>query len=170
MEVTYELTQKDFYDSFIAHRNRSALSKWSHRALLGFAYLFVGIGMIGLVARSKAVLANFAPLSVLALVWIGLLWGIPWWAAKRQYIKQPSAKGSRTMVADDAGIRWTWNGGSAEMEWRNFARWREAETEFLLYSSFNIFNPVPKRALTSEQLSEFRNLLQQKLPSRSSSK
>ena len=164
MEVTYELTQKDFHDSFVAHRNRSALSKWSYRLLAIIAFLFVGIGLIGVMTRpSSKALADLARLSILALFWVGLVWVIPWWNAKNQFSKQPAARGSRTMVLDNAGIHWQWNGGSGEVEWRNFVRWVECDTEFLIYSSPACFNIVPKRALASEQLTEFRALLAQNL-------
>lgn len=164
MEVTYELTQRDFYDSFIAHRNRSTFSKWSFRIAALIAAVFIGIGLLGLVIHpSVRAVKDSGPLVIVALFWIGLLWTLPWWNAKNQLSKQPGAKGSRTMLLDNAGIRWQWNGGSAQIEWGNFIRWVECDTEFLIYSSPACFNIVPKRALPPEQLAEFRALLAQNL-------
>ncbi len=47
------------------------------------------------------------------------------------------------------------------MEWRNFFRWYEGKTQFLIYGSPMAFNVIPKRTLTPEQVFELRNLLTQ---------
>jgi hypothetical protein len=160
MEVNYELTQKNFYDSFIAHRNRTALNKWSYRLFGFFAVFLVCVGLLGLVMRPGAqALVDLARLSVLAFLWIALTWVLPWWSAKNQFSRQPRAKGVKTMMLDAAGIRWRWDGGSAEIEWKDFIRWVECNTEFLIYSSPACFNIVPKRALPDEKLAEFRTIL-----------
>jgi hypothetical protein len=164
VEVTYELTQKDFYDSFIAHRNRNALSKWSFRLLGGFAILCFGLGLLGVVIRHNSrSWADFGQWAVLAILWGGLVWVLPWWNARNQFLKQPRAKGARTMVLDDAGIRSQWNGGSAETGWANYIRWLECDTELLLHTSPACFNILSKRALLPEQLAEIRTRLAQNI-------
>lgn len=160
MEVTYELTQKDFYDSFIAHRNRNAFSKWGFRLLGVFAFLFFGLGLLGVLMRHNSrARADFGQWFVLAVLWAGVVWFLPWWSARNQFVKQPKAKGTRTMMLDDAGIRLQWSGGSAETGWANHIGWRECDTEFLLYTSPACFNILPKRALRPEQLAEIRDRL-----------
>jgi hypothetical protein len=164
VEVTYELTQKDFYDSFMAHRNRNALSKWTFRLLGAFAILFFGLGLLGVAIRHNAQSwADFGTWSVLAFLWAGVVWILPWWNARNQFLKQPKAKGTRSMVLDDAGIRSQWNGGSAETGWANYIRWLECDTEFLLYTSPACFNILPKRSLLPEQLTEVRTRLAQSI-------
>jgi hypothetical protein len=54
MEVTYELAQMDFYESFIAHRDRFRLVKWSARLLVFFMFLVVGVGLLGVVVTLPA--------------------------------------------------------------------------------------------------------------------
>jgi hypothetical protein len=164
VEVTYELTQKDFYDSFIAHRNRGALSKWAFRLLGAFAILFFGLGLLAVMIRHNSQpWTDFATWNVLAILWAGVVWILPWWNARNQFLKQPKAKGTRTMVMDDDGIRLQWSGGSAETEWANYVRWLECDTEFLLYTSPACFNILPKRALLPEQASEIRTRLAQNI-------
>jgi hypothetical protein len=48
MEITYELTQRDFRDSIIAHRNPSKSSKWSYRVLAFIFLLGLGINLVGI--------------------------------------------------------------------------------------------------------------------------
>jgi len=101
MEVTYELTQKDFYDSFIAHRNRNALSKWAFRLLGAFSILFLGLGLLGVVIRHNSQSwTDFGQWVVLASLLAGTVWVLPWWNARNQFVKQPKAKGTRTMMLD----------------------------------------------------------------------
>jgi hypothetical protein len=106
---------------------------------------------------------NFLPLVLLAAFWTFIFCGSPWLAARQQFWKQPSAQGPRTMVLDAAGIHWQWNGGSADIEWKNFVRFQETKNQFLLYSSPVLFNVVPKRALTLDQVGAFRQLVRENL-------
>jgi len=165
MEVSYELTQKDFYDSFVAHRNRFPVSKWAFRLVALGMFLLVAISLLGIAARPGLDwITDVGEIVLLAVFWAGILWGRPWWTARRQLSEQPSLRGSRTMIVDAVGFHWRWDGGSADVRWKNFIRGLESKTEILLYTSRACFNIVPKRALTPEQLVEFRNLLMQSLP------
>jgi YcxB-like protein len=165
MEVTYELTQRDFLDSFIAHRNRSKFRKWSFRILVSAILVVVGVGLIAVAVQpNRQALASFGPLVVLGVMWVALMWVTPWWAARRQFSKQPSAQGPRTVLLDAEGIHWRWSGGSADAAWQNYVRFLEARDQILFYSSPACFNIVPKRALTPGQLSELRALLARNLP------
>ena len=163
MELTYDLTQKDFYDSLLAHRQRSMVSKWSVRLMLGFVCLLPVIGLVILMTDHQVPLGTVIPLFVLAAFWAILMWGTPWWSARTQFLQQPAAHGSRTMTLDGSGIHWRWKGGQADVEWRNFIRFLECKTVFLLYTSPACFNIVPKRAFVSGETDSFRGLLQEKL-------
>ncbi len=167
MEVTYELTQRDFFDSLIAHRNRSDFARWAFRLIVSVVCLLVGVGLLQFASHPKAeTLSTFGPLFALAIMWVALLWVSPWLSARKQFSRQPGAQGPRTMVLDAAGVHWRWNGGSADVEWKNFIRFLESKSEFLLYSSPACFNILPKRALSPDQLSELRGLFAQNISSK----
>jgi hypothetical protein len=161
MTLTYELVQRDFYEAFIAHRNRSAWTKWFLRFMVLVLILAIGSIVLGAVLVRDFHFAknNAFSLLVLAVFWIFFLWGQPWLAAKNQFGKQPSAQGPRTMLLDGVGTHWKWNGGSADIEWKNFVRFHETKNQFLLYSSPACFNIIPKRALTADQINTFRKLV-----------
>jgi hypothetical protein len=164
MELRYELTKKDFYDSFVAHRNRFPVSKWAFRLVALGIFSLVVIGLLGIAAHPGLNWITDVGIVLFAILWAGILWGRPWWTARRQLSEQPSLRGSRTMLVDAVGVHWRWDGGSADVKWKNFIRGLESKTEILLYTSPLSFNIVPKRALTPGQLVEFRNLLVQNLP------
>ena len=163
MELTYELTQKDFYDSFLAHRKRSVLSKWSFRVLFASIFLLPTIGLLTLATDHQAKVGGVVPLFVLAAFWAVLIWGAPWWSARTQFQQQPAAQGPRTMTLDGSGIHWRWKGGQADVEWTNFIRFLESKTVFLLYTSPACFNIVPKRAFAPSETESFRKLLQDRV-------
>src|SRR5690348_14351856 len=162
MQVTYELRQRDFFDAFIAHRNRNAFAKWMFRGIVTIVFVLAGAGLFALVFRhDRESASNVAPIVGLAFMWAALMWVSPWWMAKNQFTKQPAAKGPQTLLLDDAGLHWRWDTGSAEMQWSNIIKCSESKTMFMLYSSPAFFHLVPKRALSPEQLSEFRTTLGQ---------
>ena len=164
MELTYQLTQRDFFDSIIAHRNRATFTKWAVRLVVFiFALLLLAMPLLLATRPNAQTLSQGARVFGAAALWAALIWGFPWWSSRNQFLKQPAAQGLRTMLLDAAGVHWRWNGGSADVEWKNYIRSLESKRQFLLYSSPYCFNILPKRALTPEQISEFRALLLQKV-------
>jgi hypothetical protein len=163
MELTYDLTQRDFYDSFMAHRRRTPALMWSFRLLFGLTFIFPVIGVAVLATDRQAEVVTVAPLFALAAFWAIFIWVIPWWSARSQFWQQPAAQGSKTMTLDGSGIHWRWRNGQAHIEWTNFIRFLESKTVFLLYTSPACFNIVPKRAFAPDQTDSFRSLLEEKL-------
>lgn len=107
MEITYKLLQQDFCDSIIAHRNRSLTSKLLYRLFMLMALFCLVVALINLAAIpfDRSFPNNF-PLLLLAAVWIFIFWGSPRLMARNQYRKQPSAKGTKTVLLDAAGVHW----------------------------------------------------------------
>ena len=168
MEVIYQLTQRDFVDSLIAHRNRSPIRKWFLRLIVSIVFAAVAVTLSGVAMHpnSQAML-NATPLLVLGALLVVVVWIAPWRAARNQFSKQPAAQGPRTILLDKVGVHRRWNGGSSDVEWENFVRFLESKNQLLLYSLPVSFTIVPKRGLTPEQLSEFRALVAQNIsPSR----
>jgi hypothetical protein len=164
MQIHYELNQSDFIDSFAAHRNRNTFLKWLRRLLVSFAILVVIFLAFGLIVKPNAQDAkNLMPFFGLVVMWVGILWGLPRWSARRQFLKQPGAQGQRNVLLDSSGVHWCWNGGSAAIVWKNYVRSVEGKKQFLLYTSPACFNIIPKRSLTPEGIIELRALLKQNI-------
>ena len=162
VQVTFEFTQKDFFQSYVAHRKRSAVSKWSFRLLASLVFTLAVLFTVA-AGTTHPAFSNVAMAVLSWGYWALLLWGLPWWFARRQFQNHPMAHGARKIVADADGLHVAWTGGSANMNWSNLVRYIEAKNQFLLYTSPACFNIIPKRALTPEQLSDFRSLLQERI-------
>ncbi len=106
------------------------------------------------------------PFFVLVVIWIGVLWVLPWWMMRRQFSGQPGAHGPRTLTLDATGAHWRWDGGSSDVEWKNYIRSVEGKNQILFYTSPACFNIVPKRAIAAGQLGELRSLLSQNIQTR----
>jgi hypothetical protein len=167
MQIGYELTQKDFTEAYTAHRNRSALSKWSRRLFLWIAGLSTAVVVFGFLVKPSVQAAKaLLPFLGLVVAWIAILWILPRWAMRRQFLRQPGAHGQRTVLLDASGVHWRWNGGSSDIEWRNYIRSVEGKNQILFYTSPACFNILPKRVIAAEQLSELRSLLVQNIQAR----
>lgn len=161
MQITYALNQRDFFESLIAIRNRKTWPKWVFRAALLLLVSLIAFSV--LTSPRSQLVSNLIPLLALLLLWVVLLWACPWWSARTQFLKQPSAHGQRTASFDSNAVHWEWDGGSSVVEWKTYIRWMESENQVLLCSSPIQCGIVPKRALNAEQLSELRTLLTQKI-------
>jgi len=161
MQVTYALSQRDFFESMIAIRNRRKLAKWVFRASPVLLLCLIVFSVLR--SPRSQLISNMTPLLFLLLVWTFLLWGSPWLFARTQFQNQPSAQGQRTALFDSDEVKWQWDGGSSVVQWKTYIRWMESKNQILLCSSPVQCGIVPKRALNAEQLSELRTLLTQKV-------
>ena len=166
MEITFEPTEKDFFDSFSVHRRAKTWRKWLVR--------IVGALILGMIVFSLFILLHeptkenietYIPYLAFFIVWFGVILYVPRWNVRRQFLKQPAAHGPRTVTLDEHGIRSRWAGGSSDVEWKNYIRTVEGKDIVLLYFSPAYFNMIPKRAFTPEQWNELRELLKAKIPS-----
>jgi hypothetical protein len=157
MQITYELTQKDFTEAYSVHRNSRPWSKWARRAFICIASLGAAFVLFGFsVHPTRQQAQGLIPLFALVAVWIGVLWLLPKWIMRRQFQQQPGAHGPRTLTLDETGAHWRWSGGSSDVEWKNYIRSAEGKNQVLFYTSPACFNIVPKRAFAGEQLSDLR--------------
>jgi len=162
MQISYELTERDFREAYAAHRNRNTLSKWARRVFIWTAGLGTALILFGFLLKPTAQDAkNLLPFFGLVVMWIAILWLLPIWTMRRQFLKQPGAHGPRTLLLDSSGAHWRWNGGSSDIEWKNYIRTVEGKNQILLYTSPACFNILPKRALEGATLDEVRELLRQ---------
>ena len=165
MEIAYELTQNDFKEAHTAHRSRNSAIKWIRTIAFWLVIAFASFVFYGSVKAHNTM--SLLPFFFLAILWLAVFRGIiPGWYMRRQYTKQPGAHGPRTLTLDASGAHWRWNGGSADIEWKNYIRSVEGKNQILFYTSPACFNILPKRAIAAEQLSELRALLDQNIPSR----
>jgi hypothetical protein len=164
MQITYELTQRDFTEAYTVHRNGKALSRWSRRIFVSIIVLMAAVVLLESVMRPSTETArNLIPLLVLIVMWIAILWILPRWTMRRQFLQQPGAHGPRTLALDEVGMHWKWNGGSSDVEWKNYIRSVEGKNQILFYTSPACFNILPKHAMAAQELDEIREFLKRNI-------
>src|SRR5215831_5049189 len=132
MQVTYTLSQRDFFESQIAIRNRRKMAKW---VFWISPILVCLIGLSVLRSPGSQLVSSLAPVVLFLLVWAYLLWVAPWLSARTQFLKQPAARGQRTGSFDGDGVTWQWDGGTSVVEWKTYIRWMESKNQILICSS-----------------------------------
>jgi hypothetical protein len=165
MQIRYELTQRDFTEAYTVHRNRKTWRKWARRSFISIAGLFTAVVLFGLLVKPSWQQAKaLMPLFILVPMWIAVLWLLPWWLMRRQFLQQPGAHGPKTLTLSEAGESWKWSGGSSDVEWKNYIRYMEGKNQILFYTSPACFNILPKRNIAPEQLIDLRERLKQYIP------
>ena len=159
-EVTFTLTVADFRSGMLAYRHKSALRRWSFRLLTGVIVLIVGLILILFItARDSNASRNLAPLGVLCILWVGLIWVSPSLSARHQFRHHPSAKGPVTLNFSEKGVHFSSQFYDSRIQWSAYSNWVEEPLVIALFTGPKVFYPIPKRAFDKQQLNQFRDLL-----------
>lgn len=164
MEISYQLTTDDYRQGFKAFRGRSTLSRWSFR--FGYFCFFVVVAaalLLTIFAREGGSPGVF-PLWLLAAFWGWYLWYCPYHVAKKMMKDSPIAAVPHTIEISEAGLHSRTSISDSRYAWDLIVGWAEADRVFALFPSSISFFPIPKRAMTDQQQSEFRSLLASKVP------
>jgi hypothetical protein len=161
MQISYRLSQQDFFQSLIAHRNRKKWVKWMFRFIIAALCFLVTWSLISVVRHPGAekITSSVLPPLAMLFVWAFVMWGSPWRLARMQFSKKPSAQGQRSASLNANGIQWQWDGGTSAVEWKTYIHWMETKNQILIFSSPVQFGIIPKRALQPEEVDELRKLL-----------
>lgn len=150
MQITYELTRKDFREAF------AAAHKWHHR----IHGVLLSIGISGIVWNLLLLRFKVVVEIIFGLLWWGLWVSLPASAfVRNQFAKWSSEKAPRTFSWNSSGVYWQWGSGSVNNAWKNIIRCVEANSHFLLFTSPAAFDVLPKRAFDDGQLADFRSAL-----------
>jgi hypothetical protein len=61
-----------------------------------------------------------------------------------------------TLSWSESGLRVTGDSGERKISWSDYLKWAENAEIFALYQAPRLFNMLPKRTLTPEQIADFR--------------
>lgn len=111
--------------------------------------------------RDRNLLQNTAPLIVVMVVWNLLFLVSPYFAARSQFRGSRTAKGPKTLQVSPTELSFQSDLGNSHLQWSGFVTWVEEKQVFALFTNPKVFVIVPKRAFTSEQVAEFREMLRQ---------
>jgi hypothetical protein len=101
-----------------------------------------------------------------AALWFAYMWVAPRFSGRRQFRGSPSAQSPMTVDASDVGLAVHSAYGESKVSWSAYMAWAEAKSVFVILPQPRIYVPIPKRAFTSEQLAEFRELLSRNIRAR----
>jgi len=165
MEITFELTEDDFYDAMKACRKAKTVARW----VLPFATAALTLilaDLVFVVSPRNTPWTDHLPLVLIWIFCLAVLIVIPMSqrsAARKQFNGNPSAKGLITLAASESGVRLQSQHTESTTDWSSFVLWGEGKSVFALMISPAIFLAVPKRAFSAAQLIEFRELVRSKI-------
>jgi hypothetical protein len=160
VNVTFQLTLRDYYQGLLAWRTLLAWRRW----LLRCSYLLMGLTipvavLLAYTGRDSGTLRISAGLLAFAALWFTYMLAGPWFSARQQFRGSPSAQSPITIEASDDGLAVHSAHGDSKVAWSAYMAWTEAKSVFVILPQPRIYVPIPKRAFTDEQLGEFREIL-----------
>jgi len=105
--------------------------------------------------------------AILAFValWFAFVRITPKMSSRRQFQSNPSAQSPMTIEVSDLGFALNSSYADSKLSWSAFVAWAEGKLVFALLPQPRIYFPIPKRAFTTEQLDEFREILRRNVGS-----
>src|ERR1051326_172420 len=115
MQITFELTEQDFVKAYKTHCSRGPSNKWRKAIWFVFLVVFVSAFILWAIASNTSDISNYVVLAILAVGWFVVIRWLQLFNMKKQFRKQPSAHGPRTVAFDGDGAHWRWDGGSSDV-------------------------------------------------------
>ena len=157
LKIDYEITEQDFLDAQrLAMKELGILlraMRWDLPIVgsLMLIWLLFDVRHIGFDPR---LLFGFA----VALFFIAN----PWLTRRKQKKMYNSASGMHGKLSaefDDQGVRFSGPSHIGSSGWQNYQNFAEDSRMFLLWQPTKVFNPIPKRYLSLQQIKELHALL-----------
>jgi len=162
MEISYQLTEDDYRQGYKAFRRRKKFSLWANRIGWLCLILVLAIALFESIFGPDRSFPNLALLWGLVAFWTYCLWYAPRYVARKMIRGSPSASLPHTADMSEDGLHFRTSASESRLTWNLIIGWAEADRVFALFLSPLSFLPIPKRAMTDQQQSEFRTLLQEK--------
>lgn len=164
MEISYQLTEDDYRQGYKAFRRRKTFSLWATRIGWVLLFLVLAEALFSSIFGFDRRFPNLALLWGLVAFWTYCLWYAPRYAARKMIKGSPSASLPHTAQMSEDGLHFQTSAGESRLKWNLIIGWVEVERVFALFPSPLTFFPIPKRAMTDQQLDELRSLLKSNIP------
>jgi hypothetical protein len=164
MQVSFQLTPNDYRDGVIAWRNVRAWRRWVVVMVYVAGSIAIIVSLIRIFSELNAsTLATLGAVLGLMAFWLAIMWAAPRLTSQRQFRNTPSAHSPMTIEATDAGLHVRSAQADSKVAWSVYMAWGEYKSVFVILPQPRIYVPIPKRAFTAEQQSEFRELLRRNI-------
>jgi hypothetical protein len=166
MEIQYEYTVDDFIEAQIAAvRIIPQLRRVQRLALLVGLLILLSLPVVlltgGHISYSDPRLWIFPAIGLYLVLTTTLLRPL---LLRRQFRQNPHIAGRHSARFSEEVIQLAGPESRSEIDWSAVDRYTESKNMFVLVHFPRMIYLFPKRAFTSEQLDEFRELLHRKLP------
>jgi hypothetical protein len=163
MHVDYEISEKDYLDG-----QRLAIKNSSVRMIRWTRFVLPSLGVLVAVLLIYGILTQGFSVSMLPGMAFSLfLLLTPFLTRRKQktlYARSNALHGRLTLDVDDSGMQFGGPITSGKVAWAYFGKFFEDERTFVLYQKNQaIFHMVPKRALSTDQVADLRQYLQQNI-------
>ena len=159
MEIRFEFTEEDGLNALRA----SSKAGWN---LYFFVLLLALLFLVGvyLIDHGFSV-AGWLWLFLSLLVGVGV-YEIPRFQVRKALKESPSVRGEIAIILNDKGTSAKFATGESHLDWKNYTKFKETESVFLLFSSPYRFTTLPKRVMSADQIHELRSLLRTRISTR----
>jgi hypothetical protein len=115
--------------------------------------------------ETLAIMSISGAVTLICLVLVGRYIGIPV-GARRHFRQAVLLKEELTVAFDIHQISLTNTRSNVSFAWSEFHRWYDTTDHFMLYQTSRMYNVIPKRALTAEQIVFMSECLERAGPER----
>jgi hypothetical protein len=152
MQISYVLTASDTVEAHTRHGGAFL------RVLQAIGVLAITAGVAGFIFAPGELLGSTITIlfGLFVLLRVRLTAGL-------QFRRDLASAGEIRLTASDDGIEIHTARSAAQLKWGALRRYSESSQLFLLYPQSNLFQVVPKRAMTADEVVGFRGLLTQHL-------
>ena len=169
MRIEYEISEQDFMraQELAIKHSPVRLIRWTRWVLPLF-------GLCLLVFVIEAVVKQgFSPRVIPGVCFCLLFISLPLLSRRKQkklYGANPSMHGKLSVEVSDQGLQFQGPTSSSHAGWSHFRQFFEDKNSFVLYQHSQIFNLIPKRCLTPDQIASLRGYLDRNIGSKAVAK
>jgi hypothetical protein len=163
MRVEYSISEEDFIDAqrLFYRKSKPFIFHFTHRYIPGLI-LFMLLFLVSALAR-KEFSAQLLPGFFVGLFFVSFCPMLIKQQYKKAYANARELHGRLVLEATDDGLHLHGDSFDATLLWSHFRKYVEDDKVFLLLQSSQIFNLVPKRELSAEQINGLRQVFLSKI-------
>jgi len=162
MRIEYEITERDFINGQrLAIKNSPVrLVRWTRLVLPFFGIALLAFWIQGVVQQGFS--WDVIPVLAIPLFFISIPL-VSRNTQKKLYAQTNSMHGPLSLEIDDVGLEFKGPTFTSKIEWPHFRKFFEDDQSFVIYADSGVFNVIPKRGLSSEQITDLREYFARKL-------
>lgn len=157
MRIDYEISEGDFMKAqrLGIKQSRSVFNRWAFSVVPVFGLVLLICIAFSVVQHGFS--ANLLPGLIVPLGTLSFPFLITL-KIRRLYVSSRNLHGPLSLDATDEGMHFQGPTFSSQVSWSYYSRFCEDENSFLIFQNQRLFNLIPKRHLSSEQIVELRGL------------